>query len=50
MRSLGPNPTDTEINEMVAAVDPDRTGEITFPEFLRIMQQLIGRKVQPAHL
>jgi len=37
MRSLGQNPSEAEIQDMVNQVDTDGTGSIDFPEFLMMM-------------
>ena len=37
MRSLGQNPTEAELREMIAEVDADKNGTIDFPEFLSLM-------------
>merc|ERR1719207_263588 len=37
MRSLGQNPTDAELQDMVNEVDADGNGTIDFPEFLSLM-------------
>ncbi|MDW4912539.1 EF-hand domain-containing protein [Streptomyces californicus] len=37
MRSLGQNPTEAELQEMVKTVDADNGGTIDFPEFLGLM-------------
>merc|ERR1719261_2228861 len=37
MRSLGKNPTQEELAGMISEVDADGSGEIEFPEFLRLM-------------
>ena len=37
MRSLGQNPTEAELQDMVKEVDADGNGTIDFPEFLHIM-------------
>lgn len=37
MRSLGQNPTETHLQEMVAEVDQDGSGTIDFSEFLALM-------------
>ena len=37
MRSLGQNPTDTELQEMISEVDEDGGGSIDFTEFLTMM-------------
>ena len=37
MRSLGQNPTDAELKDMINEVDADGNGIIDFPEFLTMM-------------
>ena len=37
MRSLGQNPTEAELKDMVDEVDANRNGTIDFPEFLTMM-------------
>ncbi|KAK1793083.1 hypothetical protein P4O66_011492 [Electrophorus voltai] len=37
MRSLGQNPTDAELQDMINEVDADGNGTIDFPEFLTMM-------------
>ncbi|KAF3940049.1 Calmodulin [Dactylella cylindrospora] len=37
MRSLGQNPTDTELQDIINEVDRDNTGTIDFNEFLLLM-------------
>ena len=37
MRSLGQNPTEAELREMINEVDADGSGTIDFPEFLAMM-------------
>ncbi|KAH3713721.1 calmodulin-A-like [Dreissena polymorpha] len=37
MRSLGQNPTETELQAMINEVDADGNGTIDFPEFLTMM-------------
>ncbi|VEL36621.1 unnamed protein product [Protopolystoma xenopodis] len=37
MRSLGQNPTDDELRDMINEVDADGNGTIDFPEFLTMM-------------
>ncbi|CAD7922308.1 unnamed protein product [Amoebophrya sp. A25] len=44
MKSLGKNPTDDELDAMIAEVDEDGSGEIEFPEFLALM----SKKLQAA--
>jgi len=39
MRSIGQNPSEAEIQDMVNTVDKDGTGNIDFPEFLLMMTQ-----------
>eukprot|EP01026_Neomeris_dumetosa_P037565 TRINITY_DN30455_c0_g1_i1.p4 TRINITY_DN30455_c0_g1~~TRINITY_DN30455_c0_g1_i1.p4 ORF type:complete len:150 (-),score=34.44 TRINITY_DN30455_c0_g1_i1:512-961(-) len=42
MRSLGQNPTEAELQDMINEVDSDGSGTIDFPEFLNLM----ARKMQ----
>ncbi|XP_061496310.1 calmodulin-like protein 3 [Rhineura floridana] len=42
MRSLGQNPTEAELQEMIAKLDADGSGTVDFPEFLSLM----ARKIQ----
>jgi len=37
MRSLGQNPTEAELQDMINEVDADGNGTIDFPEFLTLM-------------
>ena len=37
MRSLGQNPTEAELQDMINEVDADGNGTIDFPEFLTMM-------------
>lgn len=37
MRSLGQNPTESELQDMINEVDADGNGTIDFPEFLMLM-------------
>jgi hypothetical protein len=37
MRSLGQNPTEAELQDMINEVDVDGNGTIDFPEFLMLM-------------
>ena len=37
MRSLGQNPTEAELQDMINEVDADGNGTIDFPEFLFLM-------------
>lgn len=41
MRSLGQNPTEAELQDMINEVDADGNGTIDFPEFLSLMARLI---------
>ena len=40
MRSLGQNPTEAEIQDMINEVDADGNGNIDFPEFLSVRWSL----------
>ncbi|MCL7046583.1 hypothetical protein MKW94_024673 [Papaver nudicaule] len=42
MRSLGQNPAEAELQDMINEVDADGIGTIDFPEFLNLM----GRKMK----
>jgi len=44
MRSLGQNPTEAELQDMINEVDADGNGTIDFPEFLNLM----ARKMKDA--
>ena len=37
MRTLGQNPTEAELNDMIKEVDIDGNGEIDFDEFVGLM-------------
>uniref|UniRef100_A0A8C3S858 EF-hand domain-containing protein n=1 Tax=Chelydra serpentina TaxID=8475 RepID=A0A8C3S858_CHESE len=37
MRSLGQNPTEAELQDMIGELDADGTGTVDFPEFLSLM-------------
>merc|ERR1712217_869504 len=39
MRSLGQNPTEAELQDMINEVDADGNGTIDFPEFLSLMER-----------
>ena len=39
MRSLGQNPTEAELQDMINEVDADGNGTIDFPEFLTLMNK-----------
>lgn len=45
MRSLGQNPTEAELHDMINEVDADGNGTIDFPEFLNLM----ARKMKVGH-
>jgi calmodulin len=42
MRSLGQNPTETELRDMINEVDVDGNGTIDFPEFLTVRIRLLS--------
>jgi len=39
MRSLGQNPSPTEIQEMIHEIDADKSGAVDFREFLVLMER-----------
>ena len=41
MRSLGQNPTEDDIEEMLLNVDRDKDGQISYDEFMKIISQQI---------
>ncbi|RXW19537.1 hypothetical protein EST38_g6305 [Candolleomyces aberdarensis] len=45
MRSLGHNPTDIELRDMINEIDKDRNGTVDFDEFLEMMSRSIPRGV-----
>merc|ERR1712138_122418 len=46
MRSLGQNPTEAELQDMINEVDADGNGTIDFPEFLSLMARKIKTLTQ----
>merc|ERR1712223_1757827 len=42
MTSLGMNPTEVELQDMIDDVDEDGSGTIDFPEFLAMMASMVG--------
>ncbi len=51
MRSLGQNPTEAELQDMINEVDADGNGTIDFPEFLALMarKMKVGGDYAMAH-
>ncbi|KAI3798001.1 hypothetical protein L1987_33267 [Smallanthus sonchifolius] len=41
MKSLGKNPTEAELQDMINEVDVNRNGTIDFPEFLNLMARMM---------
>lgn len=46
MRSLGQNPTEAELQDMINEVDADGNGQIDFPEFLSTLSDLCWRRAE----
>ena len=42
MRSMGMNPTEAELLEMINEFDSDGSGQIEFPEFCNMMASKVG--------
>ena len=47
MRSLGQNPTEAELQDMINEVDADGNGTIDFPEFLNLMARKMKVRFRP---
>ena len=50
MRSLGQNPTEEEVKQMIAEADKDKSGNIEFPEFCDLMAKRINQTEQDEEL
>ena len=50
MRSLGQNPTEAELQDMINEVDADGNGTIDFPEFLNLMARKMKARWPPCRL
>lgn len=46
MRSLGQNPTEAELQDMINEVDADGNGTIDFPEFLNLMAKKMKVRIK----
>ncbi|KAI3872324.1 hypothetical protein MKX03_019591 [Papaver bracteatum] len=49
MRSMGNNPTEAEIQDMINEVDADKNGAINFTEFLDLMARKIKDAIKDGH-
>ena len=50
MRSLGQNPTDAEVQDMINEVDVDGSGYLEFPEFCMMMHKKLNDSDQENEL
>lgn len=50
MRSLGQNPTEADLRQMISEVDADDSGTIDFAEFLTLMARKIKTKDSDAEI
>lgn len=46
LRTLGYNPTEAQVNEMMAEADVDHNGKLELPEFIVLMHNKLGRTDQ----
>ena len=46
MRSLGQNPTEAELHDMINEVDANGNGTIDFPEFLSLMARFVASDIE----
>ena len=44
LRTMGQNPTDSEVNDMINEVDVDGTGVLDFNEFVSFVRRLIRNR------
>ena len=47
LRSMGQNPTDSEVNDMINEVDVDGSGVLHFEEFLSFVKRLTRNRGDP---
>ena len=47
MRTMGQNPTDSEVNDMINEVDVDGSGVLDFEEFLSFVKRLTRNRGDP---
>merc|ERR1711953_1016985 len=47
LRTMGQNPTDSEVNDMINEVDVDGSGELDFQEFLSFVRRMTRNRGNP---
>ena len=47
LRTMGQNPTDSEVNDMINEVDVDGSGNLAFDEFIAFVKRLTRNRGDP---